>query len=176
MSTAVPPPTAAAVAGKGCKLVGHDVTPVNANCDVRQIIKIKKERLNSAGSLMKRLVRGVRRRKPRGELYIYSSWRASHTKEPNIIFLLPRSVILGGFPKTGLALSPLVLQDGNLQLLSVRVYTIILCMCSVFVWGSSVDLYAVAFTNCSCPGACHSPQKRPLLYYYYTTYTRLLLL
>lgn len=106
MSAAAPPPTAAA-AGKGCKLVGHDVTPVNANGDVRQIIKIKKkERLNSAGSLMKRLVRGVWRGKPRGELYIYSSWRASHTKEPNTIFLLPRPVISGGFPKTGLALFP----------------------------------------------------------------------
>lgn len=51
MSTAVPPPTAAAVAGKGCKLVGHDVTPVNANCDVRQIIKIKKRKAKFGGVL-----------------------------------------------------------------------------------------------------------------------------
>lgn len=72
---------------------------------------------------MKRLVRGVRHEKPRGELYIYSSWRASYTKEPNTIFLLPRPVIFGRVPQNWSRPPPPVLQDGNLQLLSVRTRT-----------------------------------------------------
>lgn len=120
---------------------------------------------------MKRLVRGVRRRKPRGELYIYSSWRASYTKEPNTIFLLPRSVILGGFPKTGLALSPLVLQDGNLQLLSVRVYTIILCMCSVCM-GFVCRLERCSIHELQLPRCVSFPPKTSttLLLLYYILY------
>lgn len=81
---------------------------------------------------MKRLVRGVcmcerararaSRKAPRRVVLVVA--RASRTKEPNTIFLLPRRpVISGGFPKTGLALPfhrPVVLQDGNSQLLSVH--------------------------------------------------------